>query len=114
MVNDQVTFRYRVAGSKNLKRCTLPAEAFIHRFLQHVLPRGFVKVRYFGLFSPGKRGVLAQVRALLAVREGGAGASSEQSVAIVAQEHEALVSCPNCGAAMDLTLVLRAASRSPP
>lgn len=114
VVNDQVTFRYRVADSKKIKRCTLPAEVFIHRFLQHVLPRGFVKVRYFGLFSPGKRDVLAQVRALLEVREGAAGASSEQRVAIVAQEHEPIVSCPNCGAAMELTLVLRAASRSPP
>ncbi|HSH77171.1 MAG TPA: IS91 family transposase [Herpetosiphonaceae bacterium] len=64
VVNDQVTFRYRVAESKKTKRCTLPAEAFIRRFLQHVLPRGFVKVRYFGLFSPGKRAVLAQVRSL--------------------------------------------------
>jgi hypothetical protein len=114
VVNDQVTFRYRVANSKKIKRCTLPAEVFIHRFLQHVLPRGFVKVRSFGLFSPGKRDVLAQVRALLEVREGAAGPSSEQRVAIVAREHEPIVSCPNCGAAMDLTLVLRAASRSPP
>jgi hypothetical protein len=76
MVNEEVTFRYRVAESKKLKRCTLPAEAFIHRFLEHVLPRGFVKVRYFGLFSPGKREVLAHVRMLLGMREGTAGASS--------------------------------------
>ena len=113
VVNDQVTFRYRVADSKKIRRCTLPAEAFIRRFLQHVLPRGFVKVRYFGLFSPGKRAVLAQVRALLDVRGGAAGASSEQRVTLVAQEHEPLVSCPNCGARMELTLVLPA-SRSPP
>ena len=61
VVNDQVTFRYRVADSKKIKRCRLPAEAFIRRFLQHVLPRGFVKVRYFGWFSPGNRPLLASV-----------------------------------------------------
>jgi hypothetical protein len=114
VVNDQVTFRYRVADSKQLKRCTLSAEAFIGRFLQHVLPRGFVKVRYFGLFSPGKRAVLAQVRTLLDVREGAAGGSSEQQETIVTDEHEPLVSCPTCGAVMELTLVLLPASRSPP
>lgn len=114
VVNDKVTFRYRVAESKNLKRCTLPAEVFIHRFLQHVLPRGFVKVRYFGLFSPGKRAVLAQVRALQVVREGATGGSSEQQVTLVTDKHEPIVSCPTCGAVMELTLVLLPASRSPP
>ncbi|HSH77949.1 MAG TPA: IS91 family transposase [Herpetosiphonaceae bacterium] len=115
VVHDQVTFRYRVAESKKTKRCTLPAEVFIRRFLQHVLPRGFVKVRYFGWFSPGKRAVLAKVRALLDVREGAVGASSEERVTIVAQEHkEPSISCPNCGAVMELTLVLLRASRSPP
>jgi len=114
VVNDQVTFRYRTGESKKTKRCTLPAEAFIRRFLQHVLPRGFVKVRYFGLFSPGKRAVLAQVRALLDLTEGTAGASSAEHVTIVAEEHEPIVVCPTCGAVMELTLVLLPASRSPP
>jgi hypothetical protein len=40
----------------------LGAEDFIHRFLQHVLPKGFVKVRYYGLFSPGLRKPLAALR----------------------------------------------------
>jgi hypothetical protein len=59
--DDQVTFRYRASGTGETKFCTLPAEKFIHRFLQHVLPRSFVKVRYYGLFSPGHR---PQLRAL--------------------------------------------------
>ncbi len=63
--DDQVTFRYRTSGMGETKFCTLPAEKFIHRFLQHVLPRSFVKVRYYGLFSPGHRQQLATVRQLL-------------------------------------------------
>ena len=42
------------------------ADAFIGRFLQHVLPKGFVKVRYYGLLRVGNRRVLAQARAALA------------------------------------------------
>jgi hypothetical protein len=60
--DDQVTFRYRASGTGETKFCTLPAEKFIHRFLQHVLPRSFVKVRYYGLFSPGHRQQLTALR----------------------------------------------------
>ncbi len=38
-----VTFRYRPSGSQQQKLCTLSAHEFIRRFLQHVLPKGFVK-----------------------------------------------------------------------
>ena len=60
--DDQVTFRYRASGTGETRFCTLPAEQFIHRFLQHVLPRHFVKVRYYGLFSPGYRPQLTALR----------------------------------------------------
>jgi len=63
--NGQVTFRYRPATARKYRTCTLPAEVFIQRFLQHVLPKGFVKVRYYGLFSPGQRQRLHQARGLL-------------------------------------------------
>jgi hypothetical protein len=60
--NDRVTFRYRDTETGAERLCTLGAEDFIHRFLQHVLPKGFVKVRYYGLFSPGLRKPLAALR----------------------------------------------------
>ncbi len=60
--DDQVTFRYRASDTGETKFCTLPAEKFIHRFLQHVLPKSFVKVRYYGLFSPGHRQQLTALR----------------------------------------------------
>lgn len=116
VVNDQVTFRYRVGDTKKMKRCTLPAEQFIRRFLQHVLPKGFVKVRYFGLFSLGKRQVLAHVRQLLAgatstppaaSSPGGAAPTSAQ------QPAPAIYHCPACGAVMQLTEVVMPRSRSP-
>ena len=58
----QVTFRYRDGRTSLLQRCTLDAVAFLDRFLQHVLPQGFTKVRHYGLFSPSRRDLLAQAR----------------------------------------------------
>ncbi len=59
---DRVTFRYRDTETGAEKRCSLAAEEFIHRFLQHVLPKSFVKVRYYGFFAATRRARLASVR----------------------------------------------------
>lgn len=67
--NNQVTFRYRDSNTGQPKLLTLEAFEFIHRFLQHVLPSGFVKVRYYGLLSPSGRPQLALVRQQLAPAE---------------------------------------------
>ena len=60
--NDCVTFRYRDTETGAEKRCTLGAGEFIHRFLQHVLPHHFVKVRYYGFFAPTRRARLTSLR----------------------------------------------------
>jgi hypothetical protein len=62
----QVTFSYQDSKTRQTKRCVLPAEQFIQRFLQHVLPRGFTKVRYYGLFSSACKHKLEKVRTMLA------------------------------------------------
>ena len=67
VADGRVTFRYRPTGSRKNKTCTLKASEFIRRFLQHVLPKGFVKVRYYGLFSPAHRAQLARLRLTLTV-----------------------------------------------
>jgi Putative transposase/Transposase zinc-binding domain len=64
--NDHVTFRYRASDSGQTKLCTLAVEEFIHRFLQHVLPKGFVKVRYYGFLSVAQRAQLTPLRQQLA------------------------------------------------
>lgn len=62
----KVTFRYQPHGNVPAKTMTLEANEFIRRFLQHVLPRGTHKVRYYGLWSPAKRGLLRQLQIALA------------------------------------------------
>ena len=66
--NDHVTFRYRASDTGQAKLCTLAVDEFIHRFLQHVLPKGFVKVRYYGLLSVAQRAQLMTLRQQLAPR----------------------------------------------
>ncbi len=63
--NGQVRFCYRDGRTQKLQRLTLPAVEFIGRFLQHVLPRGCAKVRYYGIWSNSSRKQLDQARVLL-------------------------------------------------
>ena len=63
--NGQVTFRYTHARTRQTRRMTLPVNHFLDRFLLHVLPRGFPKVRAYGLLSPANRHKLEQARNIL-------------------------------------------------
>jgi hypothetical protein len=58
----KVTFRYKSSGGVQTKTMTVNAEEFIRRFLQHVLPKGVHKVRYYGLWSPSHRQNLSKVQ----------------------------------------------------
>jgi len=53
---DQVTFRYKDYAHGNKKRrMTLSAQEFLRRFLLHVLPRGFVRIRFYGFLAHRRR-----------------------------------------------------------
>jgi hypothetical protein len=99
MEGDQVTFRYKDSRSGETKYCTLTAEAFLYRFLQHILPRGFVKVRYYGLFAPGMRKVLAALIEQLGSRKGTKDRETTEEGKASIDEEES-VYCPVCGQAM--------------
>jgi hypothetical protein len=100
--NDRVTFRYRDTETGAEKRCSLGAEDFIHRFLQHVLPKSFVKVRYYGFFASTRRARLAALRqSLLAATDLNArhAASTDlSSGSAPPPPHTRL--CPHCGQPM--------------
>jgi hypothetical protein len=63
--NSKVTFRYKGAGITQMKTMTVSAEEFIRRFLQHVLPAGVHKVRYYGLWSSSNRKKLRKMQQIL-------------------------------------------------
>jgi hypothetical protein len=66
----RVTFSYRKVGSKRQRKMTLDAREFLRRFLQHVLPSGFQKVRSYGFLSPACGVALDLVRWLIALWAG--------------------------------------------
>jgi hypothetical protein len=109
--NDQVTFGYTESGSGQRKTCTLSAEEFIRRFLLHVLPKGFSKVRYYGFFSPSRRAVLSKVRQLLS---GAATPAQHDPHAPARSLQNAELQCPACGKPMQLVATLRPKDRRPP
>ena len=70
--DDGVRFRwkdYRADGLRRWKTMTLPVAEFIRRFLIHVLPTGFHRIRHYGFLANGqRRAAVAHARALLAAK----------------------------------------------
>lgn len=65
--DEAVTFRYTDSATQQNKQCTLGAEEFLRRYLQHVLPPGQHRVRYFGWLHPAAKARRLLVETLLAV-----------------------------------------------
>jgi hypothetical protein len=95
----QVTCRYRDNTTRHWKIRTLPAEEFIRRFLQHILPKGFQKVRYYGFFSPTQRQRLAQVHTLLKLTAPSLAPLCPHPLA-KPQLQTPIIPCPACGQPM--------------
>jgi hypothetical protein len=116
LAHDRVTFCYQDSNTGETRTCTLSAQEFIRRFMQHVLPKGFVKVRYYGFFSPGKRRLLPKLRRLL----GGfnlAKLSHEHIVPMLlrgARLNHLELRCPVCGQVMQWVETLKPNGRHPP
>ncbi|MFO0590971.1 MAG: transposase [Polyangiaceae bacterium] len=63
--DETVTFLYRRSGQSSRRAMRLPAAEFLRRFLQHVPPKGFHRVRAFGLLHPSHRPQLRRLQLLL-------------------------------------------------
>ena len=103
--NDRVTFRYKNSDTHQWETATLPALEFIHRFLQHVLPKNFIKIRYYGFMAPNKRNLLAIAKYLL-----GATRVSAEVISTVDDAY----TCPHCGAKLLWVKPLSKSPRAPP
>lgn len=106
MDDETVTFRYRESGSTVYNYRRVKAMEFMRRFLQHVLPKGFIKVRYYGLFSSGKKILLEIVKKLLGVM-----LSGDRKSGKIKRSGQML--CPVCHSAMFYMNELKP-SRGPP
>jgi hypothetical protein len=97
----RVTFRYKdYADERSDKTMTLDAVEFLRRFVQHVLPRGFVKIRHYGILANRHRAAKLQVcrRLLLVVLAATALPAGTESAAEAAFIGVAETPhCPQCG-----------------
>ncbi len=94
---------YRNKGRTRHKRMTLATNEFIRRFLLHVLPSGFHRIRHYGLIAnTGRRENLARARELLKMSEAELSAYEDADEVDTAEVHEqdATYICPECGAPM--------------
>jgi Putative transposase/Transposase zinc-binding domain len=112
MQDEKVTFRYTDGESGCTRRCTLSAEEFMRRFLQHVLPKGFVKVRYYGLFRVGKRQLFRLAQAFL-IQTTAAPSAAAEPLSEASPEPD-MLRCPSCGHPMQLVQTIAPQSRGPP
>jgi hypothetical protein len=100
--NRTVTFRYRKPRCSRWRIMVLEVMEFIRRFLQHVLPTGFMKVRYFGFMNPNCKVALDTISALI-----------ELSYGFNLPELEAdgldpwqPITCPSCGGVLKLRMIV--------
>ncbi len=98
---ETVTFRYRENDGRQ-QRCTVSASEFVRRFLQHVLPKGFQRVRHYGWLGAAAKEKRARIHALLDWK-----APAPQPATRNPQPPK----CPGCGQVM---LLIGAVARKPP
>ena len=92
--NNQITFEYKdYKDNSKIKEMTISAEEFIRRFLLHVLPNHFTKIKHYGILSnQGKKSLIKLCRILI-----GQKIFSDFTTSISQKRalHEFL--CPTCG-----------------
>lgn len=109
MNQTHVAFKYKDRKANKWRVARLTGHEFMRRFLQHVLPRGFHKVRYYGLWHPSKRKPLDRIRFALELKHGAVPLQEQRPVGEEGNSGERIDSqpgeiitrdtppCPTCG-----------------
>jgi Putative transposase/Transposase zinc-binding domain len=118
VTDDHVTFTWKdYRDGSHIKRMTLSPAEFIRRFLLHVLPDGFQRIRHYGFLANGNREAkLARIRELLPAaprQQQGASASRDADTATIEADAAAPTTddewqptCPECGGTMEIAEAL--------
>ena len=88
----KVFFKYQKPHSNRWRTMTLDVMEFLRRFLQHVLPTGFMKVRYYGFLHPASSVALDKIRALIELTFGFEVVWQKPKIEPIAP-----ATCPHCG-----------------
>ena len=107
----QVTFRWRDSAHHHQQKLrALPVDKFLRRFLLHILPQGFVRIRHYGFLASRRRATTLPLCFQLL-------GATHHPTAPSANDSRPLYRCPKCGAPMKVIERLTAADlqlRSPP
>jgi hypothetical protein len=112
-----VTFRYKDSQKHRWRTMTLSTAEFIRRFLQHVLPRGFHKVRHYGLLHPANRAKLRLLQEKLNPSVESDTETKDKEIAKITKciTRSAGLRCPCCHTGyMVLVSILSPKRRGPP
>jgi hypothetical protein len=96
-----VFIRYRKSHSHRDRILALDVMEFIRRFLQHVLPTGFMKVRYYGFMNPNCGISLDRIRTLIELSDGFDAALPQSQL-----QPWPSMACPTCGGLLRLRALL--------
>jgi hypothetical protein len=109
--HDNVTFRYKDYAQGNKKRLmTLSSQEFLRRFLLHVLPRGFVRIRFYGFLAHRRRAnFLPLCQQLLLHRPEPVPSSAAESTAVPITAFH----CPHCTTLMRIVQTFSASTFPP-
>jgi len=91
-----VFFKYKKTGSERWRTMKLEVMEFLRRFLQHVLPTGFMKVRYYGFLNPSSSVDLDHIRQLMESAYGIKAVKLSSGIETVLPT----LICPQCGGAL--------------
>ena len=113
----KVTFRYQNARDSQWRTMALTADEFIRRFLQHVLPTGVHKVRYYGLWAPSNKAKLHRIRQSLTTYDPGPAlpAAEDSDEPLCLADNSQPPPCPFCeNGRLRFLRRIPALQRSPP
>ena len=91
--NNSITFLYKDRQRKTWKTMELKPMEFIRRFLQHVLPEGFMKIRHYGFLSPNSPFSIEKLRELISFIHD----VSTDLLSVIPEYTKHALKCPCCG-----------------
>jgi len=109
-----VTFRWRDYRDNQQKMMTLEGHEFLRRFAQHILPKGFVRIRHYGLLSSSKKELLRELQAAFGIILPVKKERRTWKEICVSHLHYNPDVCPCCGKGNMITIERLLPSRAPP
>jgi hypothetical protein len=105
--NQVITFQYKDCHKKTWKTMALDAMEFIRRFLQHILPKGFMKIRHYGFLNPNSPFSIEQLRELLSLTHN----VIHDLLPVIPEQIKKEIKCACCGNPLKVVAFLKPIAR---